>query len=147
MEEHDLPSRAARRQLLVEPVELCLVDVVAVEREETDAILRLETIEALAVHVERLVVPLQGGVVMVAERGIELYAGIEQWFIRDLKLLLEVARVLAAIEVVAQHDSEVEGIACAPRRQLIGDGELVPIAGACVADHGELDRARFVREA
>src|SRR5678815_1452690 len=98
MKEHDLPSRAARRQLLVEPVELCLVDVIAVECEEPNPILRLETVEALAVHVERLVVPLHGGVVMVAERGVELYAGIQQWFIRNRKLLIEVARFLAAID-------------------------------------------------
>jgi hypothetical protein len=139
MKEHDLPSRAARCQLLVEPVELCLVDVVAVEREEPDAIPRSETIEALAVHIERLVVPLQGGVVMVAERGIELYAGIQQWFIRNRKLLIEVARPLAAVDVVAHHDDEIEEIACAPRRQLVRDATLVLIAGACVADHRELD--------
>src|SRR6187200_2763654 len=98
MKEHDLPARAARGQLLVEPVELCLVDVVTVQREEPDVILRLETIEALSVHVERLVVSLHRGVVMVAERGVELYAGIQQWFIRNRKLLIEVARFLAAID-------------------------------------------------
>jgi hypothetical protein len=55
VEEGDLPVRAARRQLLFQPVGLRLVHVVAVEREETDARLRPERVEALAVHVERLV--------------------------------------------------------------------------------------------
>ena len=37
MEEADLPVGTARRQLLVEPVQLFVVDVVAVEREEPHA--------------------------------------------------------------------------------------------------------------
>src|SRR5262245_42504308 len=58
MEEADLPVGSAGRQLLLEPVQLGLVHVVAIEGEEPDAKLWPERVEPLAVHVEALVEPL-----------------------------------------------------------------------------------------
>ena len=101
MEERDLPIRSAGGELLVEPLQLLLVDVVAVDGEEADAALRLEAVVLLAVHVEVLVEALLG-VVMVAERGVELDVGIQQRLVGKLELLPVVAGPFGAVEVVPQ---------------------------------------------
>src|SRR5688572_22726861 len=146
MEEHDLPLRAARREFLVQPFQLLLVDVVAVEGEETDAVLWLEAVEPLAVHVERLVVLLDRRVIVVAERRVERDVGVEQRLIRRLELLPEVPRVLNAVDVVAGHDHEIVLEPGAPGDQLLANRFLRTAARTRITNHGELDGPLLVRK-
>ena len=46
--------------------------------------------------------------VVIAERGVELHAGVEQRLVRDLELVREVLRPLRAVDVVADGDDELE---------------------------------------
>ena len=84
---------------------------------------------------------------MVAERRVELHAGVEQRLVRVLELVDEVARPLAAVHVVAQHDDGVERELPVPRAHLRGDLVLRLVAGAVVADGDELERVLAVGDA
>ena len=64
------------------------------------------------------------------------------WSLGDL-----LPRLLAAIEVVAHHDDEVELEPRAPCGQLLGDRHLVGSAGAGIAEHPELHRTVLVGQA
>ncbi len=140
VEEADLPVRVAGGQLLLQPRDLRLVHVVAVEREETDAPLgRLERVVPLAVHVERLVEALVR-VVVVPERGIELHAGVEQGLVRPFEFIGEIAWRLAAIQVVAEHQAEFEREPGACLGEPLRDPQLSASPGATVADDRETDR-------
>ena len=77
---------------------------------------------------------------MVPERGAKGHAGIEQRPIRPRELVLEVGRPLRAVEVVAEHHHQIEGKGLVRARHLRGDVELRLLAGAVVADDGELQR-------
>jgi hypothetical protein len=107
----------------------------AVEHEEARASLR-ERVVALTVHVERLVVALRG-VVMVPERGVEGHLCVEQDLVGLLELVDEILRALAAVDVVAQHDHELEGKHLPRRCEPLPDLVLRRRARACVADDGE----------
>ena len=72
----DLPRRRGISQLLFHPIQLFRVHVGAVERKKGNVIL-FETVIALASHVKQLVQALVG-IVMVSQRGVKLYPGIEQ---------------------------------------------------------------------
>ena len=154
MEEGDLPVRARRAQLLVQPVELLLAQVVAVEGEEAHAARgqlrepargRAERVEPLAVHVEELVRGLVG-VVVVAQRAVELDPGIEQGLVRRLELLHVVLRAVGAVHVVAEEDRELIGKFLARGDHLLGGFVLAPVAPAGVAQDEEADGAALQRE-
>src|SRR5688572_16895347 len=74
VEERDLPVGTRGTQFFVEPLELLTRHVVAVEREQADTgtakLVLLERVEALAVHVETLVVNLIR-VVVIAQGRVE----------------------------------------------------------------------------
>src|SRR6185503_123623 len=119
----------------LEPVELLAIHVVRIEDEKLDVALR-ERIKALTVHVERFVEALVG-IVVVAERGVELDAGIEQRLVRHLELLLKVLWSLSAVDVVANHDRKREVEALPVLLESPADLVLRLVAGAGVANHGE----------
>ncbi len=79
---------------------------------------------------------------MVAERGVELDAHVEQRFVRLRELLDEVLRSLPAVDVVAEHDDPVERELRVEPRHLIRDVILRRIARPGIADGGELHRIR-----
>ena len=133
-----------RSQRVLEPVHLGRGDVRAVEHEELDVALP-ERVEALAVHVEGLVEALRR-LVVVAERGVELDARIEDRFVRPLELSHEVGGTLAAVHVVAEHQHELERKPRARLGQELGDVVLCASAGSGVADDGELHGVLFVPE-
>src|SRR6185436_14261510 len=102
MEITDLPLLRRALQRVLEPGQLLAIDLVAVEREEPD-VLRRVAVVLIAVHVPERIFAV-GGIVVIAERGIELDTAFEQRLIGSRELLDEVLRSLAAINVVAQHD-------------------------------------------
>ena len=138
VEEGDLPWRHGRAQRLLEPFELRRVHVVAVECEELRASLG-EGVVALPFHVERLVQALRRKVV-VAERRVELHTRAEQLVVRTRELALEVAGVLAAIHVVAEHDDEGEWKATVELGHAARNLVLPAPARAAIADHREIQR-------
>src|ERR1017187_7908202 len=106
MEEGDLPIGAGCRELLLEPLDLLRRRVGAVESEEADVGLRAERVVELPFHVEKLVEPLLARVV-VAQRRVELHAGIQQRLVGQLELLLEVLRPFRSVKVVSHEHDEV----------------------------------------
>ena len=146
VEEADLPVRARRPELLLQPRELRLVHVVAVQREEARAALgRLERVVALAAHVEPGVEALIR-VVVVAERRVELDSGVEQRAVGLLELPAVVAWIVAPVDVVSQHEHELEWEIRPPLRQQARDVVLARLAGAAVADHRESQRPLLQRQ-
>ena len=83
---------------------------------------------------------------MVAQRRVELDAGIQERLVGKLELLLEVLRALRSVQVVAdQHDHAV----LEPPVEfghLLGELILRLAAGAEIAEHAELERAIPVRQ-
>ncbi len=141
MEVGNLPVFSRARQLLLEPCRLRRRQVVGFEREKAHAgPWRLERVVGLAVHVEEGVARL-AAVVVVAERGVELDALREEGFVRLLELLLHVLRPLAAVDVVADGDHELEGKSLLHLGHLLAELILVPIAGTKIAEHREFERA------
>src|ERR1035437_674838 len=106
MEEDDLPIAAGCRELLVEPPDLLRLRVGAVESEEADVGLRAERVVELPFHVEQLVEPLLARVV-VAQRRVELHAGIQRRLVGQLELLPEVLWPLRSVKVVSHCHDEV----------------------------------------
>src|SRR6476469_704995 len=147
MKVRDLPVRLRALQLLLKPGDLLGLQIRAFKREKSYTLLPrwLERVVLLAVHVEQLVVALFLRVVMVAKRGIELHAGIEQRLVRILELLLEILRPLRSVEIVADEGHQVEG------KLIVGafhlGSQLVPLlaAGAEVTQDRELQRVILVR--
>ena len=88
---------------------------------------------------------------MIAQRRVETDAGLEQRSIRPFELVDEIIRVLPTVEVVAEHDHELERKRRAGRSHLLADVELRLRAAAVVADDGKLQRVglsgRIVRPA
>ena len=149
MEERDLPVGARGRKRRLQPVELRLVQVIGVEREEAHAPLGQlrqpalgppEGVVALTSHVEGLVETLVR-VVVIAEDGMEHDACIEQRFIGCLELGPHVLGAIGPVDVVAEHEHEVEG------ELVVGDGHplrhlvLLSRVPPCIAHHRESDGA------
>jgi hypothetical protein len=139
MEVADLPLFARVAQRRLDPFELFLVHQVAVEGDEADVGAGVGVV-ALPAHVVEAVVHLLRAIV-VADRGLELDAGVEQRRVRLLEFLDVVGGDLAAVHVVAEHDHEVEWERAVDLRHLLGHVVLGAIAGAVVAHRGELQRA------
>src|SRR5216683_502229 len=98
----DLPIRSCIiRELLFQPCQLLGIHVIRIENEEAD-IAFLEGIVLLSIHVKKLIETLVG-LVVVAQTGTKLYAGIEQRLIGRLKLLRQITWTLTSINVVAEH--------------------------------------------
>ena len=76
----------------------------------------------------------------------EADAGLKQHRVRALEFCDEVGRLLPPVHVVAKHDHEVERELLPHRGQLDAGLQLHGIAGAHVADDGELHAALFVRQ-
>src|ERR1035437_894038 len=145
MEEDDLPIAAGCRQLLVEPPELLRVRVGAVESEEADVGLRAERVVELPCHVEQLVDPLLARVV-VAQRRVELHAGIQQRLVGQLELLPEVLWPLRSVKGVSHCHDEVVLEPPVEYGHLLGSLILRLFAGAEVAQDRELQRSILIRQ-
>ncbi len=83
---------------------------------------------------------------MISQRGVELHARIEQRLIRILELLLHGARALAAVDVIAQHDHEIEAGLFAVSFHLLPDVILRLFACSVVSDDRKAKRSLFERE-
>ena len=66
---------------------------------------------------------------------------VEEGLVRLLELLLHVLRPLAAVDVVADGDHELEGKSLVHLGHLLAELILHPIAGTEIAEHRELERA------
>ncbi len=144
MEKRDLPIRPCVLHFFLEPGELIRVHVVAVQREKAHVAL-LEAVIALAAHVEQLIVALIG-VVVIAERCIELYPGIQQELVGNFKLLFIIPGAAPAVDVVADHNHKIEGELLARFDHSLGDLVLGPVSRTHVTNHSEPDGVRFQRE-
>ena len=96
-------------------------------------------------HVDRRIVDRRE-VVVIAKGGSERHPGIEQRPIRSRELVLEIRRSLWTVEVVAQHQHQVERERLVDASHLTGHVELRLLAGAVVTDDGKLQRLGVIRE-
>ena len=145
VEVRDFPGLGGALQLLGGPLDLLRLGIGAVERNEPDVLLRrLERVVELALHVEELVVALLTRVV-VAERTVELHAGVEERLVRLFELLLEVLRPLTAVDVVPHENDELVLESLADGGHLFREVVLRLRAGAEVSEDGKLQRAIAVR--
>ena len=83
---------------------------------------------------------------MVAERGVELDARIEERLVGDLELRLEVLRALRPDQVVADRHDRVVREPPVENDHLLGKLILRLAAGAEVAEDAELERPVAVRQ-
>jgi pimeloyl-ACP methyl ester carboxylesterase len=77
---------------------------------------------------------------------VELHAAVEQRLVRLFEFAAEIIRALSAIQVVADHDRELERKDPVDLRDPGCDRPLLAAASAAVADHEETDRSVLVRE-
>ena len=120
-----------------EPGELLGVHVIAIQNEEADISFFVSVI-TFAIHVEGFVEALVW-IIVIAEAGVERYAGVEQRFVGHLKFLLEIFRFAAAVNIIAEHDYEIVGERYAGVDHLLRGLILGGVAGAHVADYCEAD--------
>ena len=106
MKKTDFPVRSGSGQSLFEPSHLFGIEIGSINGKEL-YIAFLEGIVSLAIHVEEFVEALIG-IVVVAEGRIKLHPRIDQRLIRDLKLFLHIKRALTPVDVVSEHDYEIE---------------------------------------
>src|SRR5947207_6224691 len=132
----DLPFAAGAGEFLLEPLELTRVHRGAVQSEEADAAVRSESVVPLAAHIELLIRALIGGV-MIAERRVELHARIQQRFVRQLELSEEIVRRLPAVDVVAQHQDDLEVDLLLELGKAVAGLVLGAPTGSGIADYGE----------
>ena len=83
---------------------------------------------------------------MVAERRVELHSGIEQRLVWAFELGDEVGGALATVQVVAEHDGEVERELLPRLHHLLGHLVLLVFACAVVAHGHEFHRVGLVRQ-
>ena len=145
MKEADLPAGIRSRKLFTEPLQLAGVHVIAVEREELH-VAALEGVVALSLHIEGLVEPLVG-IVVVAKRRIEIDARLKQRLIRIFEFFLEIGGALTTIKIVPQHDYEIERKYRVEIGQLPGHLVLRRLACSAVANHRKPDGLRLKGEA
>src|SRR5262245_50857647 len=138
VKECDLPIRTGTRQFFLQPIDLFLVHVVAVQGKETDTFARLERVEPLTVHIEVLVEPLIW-VIVIPQRGVEFHPTRQQPFIRAFELLHKIVRLLAAVKVIPHHENNIEGKRAVKTCKLFGDLILLMSAGSRVANDSEME--------
>jgi hypothetical protein len=80
---------------------------------------------------------------VIAERCVELHSGVEQGFVGLLKFSDEVVRMITAVNVVAEHEHEVEVRDLAKGLELLSDLILRAIPSTAVANHREANGLRF----
>src|SRR5438552_11467836 len=102
----DLPGGAGTRKLLSYPAQLLVIHVIAVECKKL-RIAALEAVVALSIHVERFVKALVR-IVVVAQRRIEFDSRVKQRLVRILELPPEVRGAFASVDIVSQHEDEIE---------------------------------------
>jgi hypothetical protein len=83
---------------------------------------------------------------VIAERGLELHAGVEQRLVRDLELPAEAFRSFAAVDVVADGDDEQGWEDRVHFGHLRGQLVLLLAAVAEIAEDEELERVGPVRQ-
>jgi hypothetical protein len=135
MEVRDLPWITRLLQRLFDPRHLRAIHDVRIEDEEAHGALG-KGVVALSGHVESSV-RSPGRIVVVAKCRKEGNARLQQLRVWTLELL---DNVLTAVQVVSEHDDELERKSGSCRNHLIGDIELRLLAGSVVADDGELHR-------
>ena len=142
MEEADLPVLISGiLQLLLQPGELLGVHVIAVEGEEAD-ISFFKSVVTRSIHIENFVQALIR-IVVIPQRRVEFDACVQQGLIRHLELLFKILGAAAAVDVVSEHDHEIEGKSLPDAGHLLGYLILRLFTGSHVAYGGEADRIGF----
>jgi hypothetical protein len=139
MEETDLPFLPGIAQLLFQPLELRLIHVVAVEGKKPYSVFGLEVIVTLPIHVEQLIKPLVGTIV-ISQGGIELDACIQKGLERTLEFPLVVSRPFTTVKVISQHDHKLKGKLCPIVGELCSYFILPFPTGSAVSDDRETNR-------
>src|SRR5258706_11336402 len=106
MEVTDLPVILRLPQRALDPRELSRVHEIAVDYEEPNIAFGVRVVTHAA-HVEWRI-SLLTRIVVVPERGVELDAGVQQRPVGFLELADEVPGILTSVEIVAQHDDQLE---------------------------------------
>jgi len=146
MEKRDLPGIGGAFELLLDPLDLLRNRVAAFQREEPHIALRgLERVVTLRLHVEVALKALLDGIV-IAERGIELHARVDQRLVRHFELVPEVLRALRPVDVVTEENRHLERKAGMQRCHLCGQLELLRFTGTGVAKRQELQRPIPIRQ-
>ena len=83
---------------------------------------------------------------MIPESGEKLHASGQQRRVWFFELVLEILLTVAPIDVVAEHQHDVEGKRRASRREHLSDLVLGSISRAGVAEHREVDRPFLLRQ-
>src|ERR1700747_1878146 len=142
MKEADLPVLISGiLQLLLQPGELLGVHVIAVEGEEAD-ISFFKSVVTRSVHIENLVQALVR-IVVIPQRRVEFDACVQQGLVMYPELLFKILGAAAAVDVVSEHDHEIEGKSLPDAGHLLGHLILRLFTGSHVADGGEADRIVF----
>ena len=141
----DLPIRSCIiGEFLFQPRKLLRIHVIRIENKETD-IAFFEGIVLLSIHVKELIETLVG-VIVVAQGGVKLYAGIDQCLIGRLELLYQGLWTFMSVNVVAQHNYKIERKLCPVFHHALRDIVLGFISVSHIPNGGEANRAGFHRE-
>jgi hypothetical protein len=134
------------------------IESVRVNREELHLVLVGNAFRKRVVrvsgHVERLVIDLGFAAflhIVIAKHGVKVDAALEQFGIRVLELGRQMGGTAVRIDVVAERQDDVIRIFIVPSHHPAGDGQLIVITCAHIAERGEPHRAcadgfgRFIR--
>ncbi len=83
---------------------------------------------------------------MVANRRLERHPGVEQRFVRLLELGAIVSGGMAVVDVVAEHEDQVERELLPPHDHLLRHGVLRFVAAPRVTDDCKPDRTGLLRQ-
>src|SRR5262245_5602602 len=145
MEEADLPVLCGIAQLLFQPCELWFIHVVAIKRKKPYSVLGLEAVVTLPIHVEQLVKPLVG-IIVISQGGMEVDAGIQKGLVRTLEFPLVVSRSITTVKVIPQHDHKLKEKLCPVVGELRPYFKLTPIPGSAVSDDRKTNRVVSERQ-
>ena len=144
MEVGDLPLLTRLLHRGLRPSQLGRIHHIGVEHEESDVLPHIGVV-ALPAHVDRRIVDRRH-LVVISQCGLKRDSRLEQRLERLCEFLLQVRRFLRSVEVVADHQHQVVGELPVEDRHLLGNVPLRTLAGAVVANDGELERLRRVRQ-
>ena len=83
---------------------------------------------------------------MVAERCVELHTRVQQGFIREFELAREILRPITSVNVISEHDHEIETDSLPVCLHLPGDLILFVVPGPTVSNYSKANRLRLERQ-
>ena len=134
----NLPCRARVPELLFQPLQLLRVHIITIQSKETAVAFRVGIIFP-PVHVEPFVEALVG-IVVVPQCGIEFHASVEQRFVRAFELFVKPKRGIRSVNIVSQHEDELEGELLTVPHHLLGHFILFPVTCSIITHDGKANR-------